>query len=241
VFGTPSRRRSILAGLLLPAALKLVTGVEATAHCQWLEITVENAWVLHDFYATGCDAARQQAHGERVWPGFGDTVTFDSSDGPLSPPLPQGHGLRIGQWNAPPWWVCSHGWMDMVDLVAPEGAFLYGRDADYAPDAASGETHPSYGRISSVAAWGTFDGFDLASINDQPATITRTGNTFVVYIGPELAATDLNRDGAVNVPDIFAFLSLWFRGAPEGDWNALEGCEPSDIVAYLTDWFREQH
>jgi hypothetical protein len=74
-------------------------------------------------------------------------------------------------------------------------------------------------------------------VNDQPATITRVGNTFVVYIGPELAAVDFNRDGAVNVPDVFCFLGAWFRGEPAADWIGDAHISVEDIFAFLSDWF----
>jgi hypothetical protein len=229
-----SRRQQLLWGALI-----LVTGHSAPAYCQWLEITVENAYVLPDFGQTECDAARQQAHGHRVWPGFGDTVTFESSDGPLSPVLGQGEGLIVAQLLADPWWVCSHGWIDLVELRGGGEFFLYGVDADWTPDAASGDVHPGTARIAAVTAWGSFGGFDLASIDGQPTTITRVGNTFVVYIGPELAATDFNRDGAVNVPDVFAYLGSYFRGEPAADWTGDAHCGVEDIMAFVVEWMEE--
>jgi hypothetical protein len=229
-----SRRQQLLWGALI-----LVTGYTspAVAQVSWLEITVENAYVLPDFGQTECDAARQQAHGHRVWPGFGDTVTFESSDGPLSPVLGQGEGLIVAQLLADPWWVCSHGWIDLVELRGGGEFFLYGVDADWTPDAASGDVHPGTARIAAVTAWGSLGGFDLASVNGQPATITRTGSTFVVYIGPELAATDFNRDGAVNVPDVFFFLSAFFANQPSADWDSSGVIDPVDLLAYIADWF----
>jgi len=216
-----------LARLLLPASLILVTGYQRPAMCQWLEITVTDAVVLEDFSPTACEAARQWAFGHRVWPGMVGATTFDSSSGPLSPVLGQGDGLFVGQWLAEPWWTCSDGWRDLVELRG--GTFnLYGVDPDWVQDAASGDDHPGTAHIPSVNAWGTLDGFDLASIDGSPATITVMGSSFVVFIGQPVAAT---------APDLFRFLTAWFAGTPAGDWNGSGGCDAADLFGYLAEFF----
>jgi len=227
-----------MARLLLPASLLLVTGYQRPAYCQWLEITVTDATVLPDFGPTACDAARQWAFGHRVWPGMVGSTTFDSSSGPLSPVLGQGDGLMIGQWLADPWWTCSDGWRDLVELRG--GTFdLYGVDPDWVTDAASGDSHPGTAHIPSVNAWGTLDGFDLNVLDGSPATIAVLGSSFVVFIGQPVAATDLNADGQVNVADLFSFLSAYFSNDPASDWDASGGCEVVDVFGYLSDWFEE--
>jgi len=46
---------------------------------------------------------------------------------------------------------------------------------------------------------------------------------------------DADQDGDVDVPDIFFFLTLWFRG--DGDFNANGRNEVPDIFAFLSAWF----
>lgn len=226
-----------LTRLLVPSALLLVTGFQRTAYCQWLEITVTGATVLPDYGPTACDAARQWAFGHRVWPGMVGTTTFDSSSGPLSPALGQGDGLMIGQWLAEPWWTCSDGWRDLVELRGGATFNLYGVDPDWAQDAASGDDHPGTARIDSVAAWGTLDGFDLSVLDGSPATITVLGSTFVVFIGQPLAASDFNADGQVTAADLFAFLAAYFAGYIRADWTHDSVVGSADIFAFLTEWF----
>jgi hypothetical protein len=222
--------------IITAPTLILMAGTPATAE-PWLEITVTNAWVLPDFFATGCDAARQQARGDRVWPGFGDTLRFDSSNGVLSPNL-QDLGLWVGQWLAEPWWICSHGWMDMVELRSDNGSFfLYAIDADFVPDTTSKESHPRRSRISSVAAWGLLDGFNLATINDKPVKIRRADNMYTVSINT--TANDIDRNGIIGVPDIFAYLSLWFSNDIRADRDGGGMIDVPDIYMFLNEWFEE--
>lgn len=236
--------------MLIPAALLLVTGHTAPAYCQtggWLEITVTDPLITTGGTPSGCDAARQWGTEHRIWPthaGNPGVTTYDSSDGPLSPVLAQGQGLVVCQVEMPQWWVCSHGWQDFIEIRGSGAFHLIGWDADYSPDAASGDVHPGTARIASVTAWGTLGGvggFDLGSVNGQPATITRTGTTFVVYIGPESMAVrgaDWDRSGSVGVPDLFAFLSAWFAGdASAGLVDGIGGVETTDVFAFLSDWF----
>ncbi len=48
---------------------------------------------------------------------------------------------------------------------------------------------------------------------------------------------DLDGNGAVEVPDLFAFLSLWFAGNPAANWDGVGGVAVPDIFAYLSAWF----
>ncbi len=52
-----------------------------------------------------------------------------------------------------------------------------------------------------------------------------------------LCPADFNRDGVVNVPDIFAFLSAWFAYNPEADFNNNGVVFTTDIFAFLSAWF----
>lgn len=58
----------------------------------------------------------------------------------------------------------------------------------------------------------------------------------------QLNAADFDRDGALGVPDIFAFLSAWFAGAGADDhWRTdFDGScttDVQDIFAFLSAWF----
>lgn len=48
---------------------------------------------------------------------------------------------------------------------------------------------------------------------------------------------DVDRDGAVTVPDIFSFLGLWFAGDPRADIDGDAGIGVPDIFSYLSLWF----
>jgi len=52
---------------------------------------------------------------------------------------------------------------------------------------------------------------------------------------PSACRADWDRNGAVQVADIFAFLASWFAG--NGDYNGNGVNEVSDIFAFLADWF----
>jgi len=49
--------------------------------------------------------------------------------------------------------------------------------------------------------------------------------------------TDLDNSGATDVPDIFAFLALWFANDAAADWDGAGGVAVPDIFAFLSDWF----
>ncbi len=48
---------------------------------------------------------------------------------------------------------------------------------------------------------------------------------------------DFDEDGAVAVPDIFAFLSAWFASDPQADFDGEDGITVPDIFAFLSAWF----
>lgn len=48
---------------------------------------------------------------------------------------------------------------------------------------------------------------------------------------------DFNESGSADVPDIFAFLSLWFPGDPAADFDGNGTVAVPDIFAFLSAWF----
>jgi hypothetical protein len=52
-----------------------------------------------------------------------------------------------------------------------------------------------------------------------------------------LCAADFDGNGAVAVPDIFAFLSAWFAQDPSADIDGQGGIAVPDIFAFLSLWF----
>lgn len=51
------------------------------------------------------------------------------------------------------------------------------------------------------------------------------------------SAADHDRSGAVNVPDIFAFLGEWFAGSTRADVDASGHATVPDIFVFLAAWF----
>ncbi len=63
-----------------------------------------------------------------------------------------------------------------------------------------------------------------------------------LYVGNQSLPTggcnvDLDGSGAADVPDVFAFLSLWFAGSAAADFDGANGLGVPDIFAFLTAWF----
>ncbi len=50
-------------------------------------------------------------------------------------------------------------------------------------------------------------------------------------------AVDFNRDGPVNVQDIFDFLTAWFAGNASADFNHTGTINIQDIFDFLAAWF----
>jgi hypothetical protein len=48
---------------------------------------------------------------------------------------------------------------------------------------------------------------------------------------------DFDLSGAVEVPDIFAFLSAWFAQDPRANYDGIAGITVPDIFAFLSAWF----
>jgi hypothetical protein len=77
----------------------------------------------------------------------------------------------------------------------------------------------------------------------------RAGRNYTIRIGGYQAATgtgtlsitccpaDFDANGAVEVPDIFAFLAAWFGGDPRADYSGSNGNDVPDIFAFLSAWF----
>lgn len=55
--------------------------------------------------------------------------------------------------------------------------------------------------------------------------------------GVPLANVDYNRNGQVDLLDIFNFLNKWFSADPLADFNRVNGVELLDIFAFLQAWF----
>jgi hypothetical protein len=62
------------------------------------------------------------------------------------------------------------------------------------------------------------------------------------YVGNQSLPTatcdvDLDGSGAADVPDVFAFLSLWFAGSAAADFDGANGVGVPDIFGFLAAWF----
>ena len=96
----------------------------------------------------------------------------------------------------------------------------------------------------------TFSGattFNLVIVNTRPSDAgtytclvtnpcgvqaTSAARTLTVF-----CAADFNHDGAVNVQDIFDFLSAWFANLPAANFNGVGGINVQDIFDFLAAWF----
>ena len=61
--------------------------------------------------------------------------------------------------------------------------------------------------------------------------------TLAEHLGSSPCAADFTGDNVATVPDIFAFLSLWFAGDAAADFDGNGTREVSDIFAFLSAWF----
>lgn len=113
--------------------------------------------------------------------------------------------------------------------VGCSGMRVFGTTATFERlnSSAGGQTFSSQGadvgEVLSVQIF-SFEGFfdDLTIGFDPPAVCT----------------VDLNNSGTADVPDLFAFLSLWFANDPAADFDhsGLPVAVP-DIFAFLSAWF----
>ncbi len=61
-------------------------------------------------------------------------------------------------------------------------------------------------------------------------------NVVVETVGGPVCPCDID-GGGLSVPDIFAFLSLWFAGDARAEFDGVEGIAVPDIFAFLSCWF----
>jgi hypothetical protein len=52
-----------------------------------------------------------------------------------------------------------------------------------------------------------------------------------------LANPDYNRNGGLEIQDIFDYLNGWFAGNTNTDYNRSGGLEVQDIFDFLNGWF----
>ena len=74
--------------------------------------------------------------------------------------------------------------------------------------------------------------FQVRCILTSPCgSITSSEATYTI------CPADFNCSGAVNVQDIFDFLSAWFAADPRADFNGIGGITVQDIFDFLAAWF----
>ncbi len=74
--------------------------------------------------------------------------------------------------------------------------------------------------------------FDCIVTNDCGSVTSDTATLTVI------CRADYDGNQAVAVPDIFAFLAVWFTGAyPASDFNDDQAVNVQDIFAFLSAWF----
>jgi probable HAF family extracellular repeat protein len=79
---------------------------------------------------------------------------------------------------------------------------------------------------SSMVGYGTFNGADRAFLVRGLSLAC-----------PALCAADFNCSHALEVQDIFSFLTSWFALDPRADFNSASGITPQDIFDFLAAWF----
>ena len=161
-------------------------------------------------------------------------------------------------------WTLSGGMVDLGTLPGDVSSDARGVNGD--GSVVVGYSYPSaysddgYHAFRWTAAQGTVDlntylpalGIDLTGwtlteargVSDDGLTIAGNGlNTdglpeaWVVYLPGTLCPADFNGDGAITVPDIFAFLSAWFAGNHAADFNRRNCVTVQDIFDFLSAWF----
>ena len=78
--------------------------------------------------------------------------------------------------------------------------------------------------------------YNPAALASFPSTML-VDDVQVSAIYTNLCRPDFNGDHAVNVSDIFDFLSAWFAGNPNADFNSVGGISVQDIFDFLSAWF----
>ncbi len=79
----------------------------------------------------------------------------------------------------------------------------------------------------------TFDGLEAELI----ATGLGSVNDMIIVPDAAPCLADFDGNGAVQVPDIFAYLSAWFGNNPSADIDGTPGIGVPDIFAFLSLWF----
>lgn len=224
------------------AALLLVTGWSRAAYCQWLEISCPAVVVSTHSDPPACSGA--SGSWSHIWPAVGGwTITTDA--GPLE--FAGGLGPHIAWGWTPGGPTCDAGWWDyfaLRDSWVPGQAthIIIADDGGYLGDDLRGDNHDA-GRFrvdpTGMQLFGEIDGYDMAQLaGAETIDVRLLGGSVVVYIGPYFESADFDRNGAVEVPDIFAFLAAWFAGdARAGLWDGVGGCSTPDIFSFLSDWF----
>jgi len=135
------------------------------------------------------------------------TLTGESGPVTLAPPQGVGTGTYTLQITGP---VAPGAYtMTVSDAITAGGLALDGEIAD----PASGPLPSGNGVPGGSASW-----------------------SFVVEGNPPCAA-DIDNSGSADVPDIFAYLSLWFAGDAAADIDDIPGVGVPDIFAFLSLWF----
>ncbi len=85
-------------------------------------------------------------------------------------------------------------------------------------------------------------GADAIAVRIEPTgPVTETNRAVTLMPFVRLARAphaDINLDGVRGVPDIFAFLSVWYAGAQGADYDASGMVDSADVFAFLDRWFR---
>jgi hypothetical protein len=151
---------------------------------------------------------------------------------------------------------CPSGWWD--GMIITTNAFsikvMDGQHATFVPDIITGDLHwpPTQQDfledIVPIGQWHfSFAPNTLIITGAAPdlseaemAYVYRSGDVVAIYIGPIFLLSDFNRDGIVEVDDIFAFLGAWFDTNYRADYDANHVVGVSDIFMFLSLWFERR-
>lgn len=110
-------------------------------------------------------------------------------------------------------------------------------DAVIAPDGSANVT------ISSPFPAADQPGSDSFAVRIEPVGAPSETNRAVTLMPVARLASiphaDINLDGERSVPDIFAFLGIWFAGQQGADFDASGAVNTVDLFAFLSQWFRQ--
>lgn len=254
--------------ILIWSALSLATGYAAPAFAQPTWITIEgvadfpgDANPATYSYPAPLDCPNLLVWGQQydTWPP--EPLTITSSNGPVIIPADRRWILRLhSKWAD----GCDlSGWRDYLTIepLMPNPNLFGGwmPSAEWALSAAD-PTHtaePHWPVTQDQPTWSspppgqyTYDVLGLATTGPLfvPGATFATVTMDVTYatvlvrvdIGTPPAATDLDGNGVVGVPDVMAFLSAWMAGVEPADWDASGVVAVPDLFAFLTAWFEGQ-